>query len=834
MGRNNQRHGLPPRPLSSRGSDMYHTSSGRHDVPPPPPSFAPPPPPPPPGQSDGNSRQPRPPQGDFSFRMDMPPAIQNARDYDSYRPHEPRRGRNNRERDRDYRDRRVGGDRDRDRYRAPYQRRLNPYQPPPRASDRKLLKTRHEGTIQDFAEEGEGVTYLSFDDLSDSEEADMDISDSEADTEDTNQHQQGINSDNATSAVIDPKDGPVAKRQRVAQSQNPRAAAEADFAPKWSNPDPYTVIPPPDESRRRGKDVVQLIRRARVKETLDTTGGIKEEADFISFEDDANMNKARFTSPARDLPGDPHQKSHFGNGETSFVTGTLQDKFPTANNSLPARPHLASNDNQFAASEQASFSTTTPSRDLGSRKRTHDDEIKPLPPLPPAKTQKKKNMVPNGSILPEWRIIEPMVLSQTCPWLKDHNDCPAPTILTKEVVDLFNYMRYTPEEHQVREGIITRLGSWLRTRWEGSQLKSFGSFQNGLYLPTGDMDLVLISRRMVDGTGPYFPRGQCYNLARALERSRHAHNNTVQTIAHAKVPLTKFVDSETSLNIDISFDKLDGVNAIQTFLAWEKQYPIMQPLVLIIKHFLAMRGLNEPVNGGIGGFSVICLVVSMLQHDASIQAGQPGQAGELLMKFFRLYGIEFNFRDVAIQTNPPCLVQKNDLNLVYKNLDRISIVDPNNPDNDISGGSSNTRNIVAAFADAYRRLTERLEEVQSDKGTSVEPISILSVLFEGDYRHWIQTRERLKMVYKRQKGTYSNAAGRAADMPPPEEERNPPSTLGPRPPQPTGGISRSGASYQNSQAPNNNRINGSGNQGHSKGRNHRGGGGQQQNRDSRR
>jgi len=82
----------------------------------------------------------------------------------------------------------------------------------------------------------------------------------------------------------------------------------------------------------------------------------------------------------------------------------------------------------------------------------------------------------------------------------------------------------------------------------------------------------------------------------------------------------------------------------------------MPILVSIIKHFLMMRGLNDVAFGGLGGFSIICLVTSLAQHLPS--TGQPPNLGLMLLEFFNLYGNLFNRHDVAIRLRPPSYISK--------------------------------------------------------------------------------------------------------------------------------------------------------------------------------
>lgn len=174
------------------------------------------------------------------------------------------------------------------------------------------------------------------------------------------------------------------------------------------------------------------------------------------------------------------------------------------------------------------------------------------------------------------------------------------------------------------------------------------------------MDLVFASvRYMEDGGYPNVRVGQkstLFNVARFLKEEGFAAEGSVETIVGAKVPIIKYIDNRTGLQVDISFENDTGVVANRTFREWKTQFPAMPILVTLVKQFLAMRGLNEPVNGGIGGFAVTCLVTSLLQLMPQIQSGDmipEHHLGEILMEFFDLYGNEFNVETLAIELNPP-------------------------------------------------------------------------------------------------------------------------------------------------------------------------------------
>jgi non-canonical poly(A) RNA polymerase PAPD5/7 len=229
-------------------------------------------------------------------------------------------------------------------------------------------------------------------------------------------------------------------------------------------------------------------------------------------------------------------------------------------------------------------------------------------------------------------------------------------------MDFYEFVKPKEFEHRMRNELVASLTQAVRRSHPDAEVLPFGSFMSKLYLPTADMDIVICSKNFRNGgRGTFSERRFLFKFKNLLARNDFAAEEDIEVISSAKVPLVKFVDKFTGLKVDISFDRYDGVNAIQTFLQWKEQYPAMPILVTLIKHFLVMRGLNEPVSGGIGGFSVICLVTSMLQLMPQVQSRSlvaEHHLGEMLMEFFDLYGNKLDHQNVAIRLNPPGYVHK--------------------------------------------------------------------------------------------------------------------------------------------------------------------------------
>lgn len=140
--------------------------------------------------------------------------------------------------------------------------------PRPRISDRPLLtELRTSSPDLLFSAEGKGEKFRHIDELTDSEEEDMDVSGSGGD-----------------------EIQPPSKRLRS--------------GPSWSNPDPYTALPPPAETQKKKRDVVKLIRRSRLTPpaALSTSAVAVNGEDFISLDMGdrtlENSIKDRYEPPA--------------------------------------------------------------------------------------------------------------------------------------------------------------------------------------------------------------------------------------------------------------------------------------------------------------------------------------------------------------------------------------------------------------------------------------------------------------------------------------------------------------------------------------------------------
>jgi len=157
----------------------------------------------------------------------------------------------------------------------------------------------------------------------------------------------------------------------------------------------------------------------------------------------------------------------------------------------------------------------------------------------------------------------------------------------------------------------------------------------------------------------------------------------------------------------------------------------------------------------------------MLQHMPEYQSNNLDpltRYGDLLMNFFDLYGNKFNYVTTGIIMEPPAYFDKEKdwerMNIRYQD-DRLTIIDPNRSDNDISGGSRLIEEVFDCFKGAHALIQKRLDQLRKGESSSG---SILECILGGDYSAYANTRARLQRVYQRD---HPEAAQWTAAVPPP-------------------------------------------------------------------
>ncbi|XP_046470929.1 non-canonical poly(A) RNA polymerase protein Trf4-1 isoform X2 [Neodiprion pinetum] len=192
-----------------------------------------------------------------------------------------------------------------------------------------------------------------------------------------------------------------------------------------------------------------------------------------------------------------------------------------------------------------------------------------------------------------------------CPWRQpDKHYLKGVLGLHQEIEDFFTYMRPSMEEQKLRLRVVKRIEDVIHDLWPNSKVEVFGSFRTGLYLPTSDIDLVVI------GMWKMLP---LRTLERALLDRNIAEPTSIKVLDKASVPIVKLTDKETEIKMDISFNMDNGVKSAELINSYKHEFPVLDKLVMVLKQFLLQRDLNEVFTGGISSYSLVLMTISFLQ-----------------------------------------------------------------------------------------------------------------------------------------------------------------------------------------------------------------------------
>lgn len=368
---------------------------------------------------DGDSWRP---ENEFSFRNkdDAPRFPQKA---DVYRP---RRSRNNGAQDNDYNVRPADNNLSSQQKRGAWNRNRRGRGNRVATAERPLLRVRQgDATEEMFGMVGDmtgALRFLPANDMSDSEEEQMEESESDKD------ESGGVSLNKSSVDILDSATGdsiePPAKKRALGLSKS-GLESEASI-PRWSNPDPYTSLPPIDDVQRKKKDVVKIIRKARIvaEKQVDPQSQVAANDDFISFgfEDEPSADDDSPGSTRRDVrlghgapgaPSGPGRFSHLNHLHQGRPSAPGSQGVSLSAESMGPPPGLES---LTQAASSLAKTDLDPVQDpaLGNRKRTHDDVIKGSA-WPPTK-RKKEYLSAHGSLTEDWA---PSRDTDPTPWLID-------------------------------------------------------------------------------------------------------------------------------------------------------------------------------------------------------------------------------------------------------------------------------------------------------------------------------------------------------------------------------------------------------------------------------
>jgi len=289
----------------------------------------------------------------------------------------------------------------------------------PATAERPLLRSKRDSTPEQMTgmtlEQSHPRRFNVPEDNEDSEEQENEEPERDKITEPPETKDPAILTSNTIDVQVLEEISEPAHKKRITEVRT-NGCAPVGSAPQWSNPDPYTVLPPPDESQKKRKDVVKLIRKARIAAEQDVapSNALTANDDFISlnFEneaddvddgsDDAELDESKGVPSA---PSGPRQFSHL-----SALHGSSPITAPEATGAVVSAASLGPPPGigamaQANSTKQADDVWPPPNTEaaLGIRKRTCDDQIKAEARQQPKRKKGGKGPRSDGSVIEEWQ-----------------------------------------------------------------------------------------------------------------------------------------------------------------------------------------------------------------------------------------------------------------------------------------------------------------------------------------------------------------------------------------------------------------------------------------------
>lgn len=266
------------------------------------------------------------------------------------------------------------------------------------------------------------------------------------------------------------------------------------------------------------------------------------------------------------------------------------------------------------------------------------------------------------------------------------------------------------------------LASFSRSQYAMVNVQPFGSYANGLSLAGSDIDVVVTGVAYPDdGRGGYEKESrkpvtdQLFRVVKQL-RAQHAvarGGSALQIISGARIPIIKLTTVEGS-EVDISLGSDDGVKAAEVIKGKLQEYPLAQPLTIVIKAFLKARRLTDVSTGGLGGYALINMVIAHLQEEA--KGGSPvTDLGQLLMGFFRRYGSYFNLYTDAVAIGSGGICPKKSVCQSLQDIlaPRLCVQDISTL-RDVASGSKRITEVYEAFHSSAETLEQQAKTYQDE------------------------------------------------------------------------------------------------------------------------
>ncbi|CAG8659720.1 40206_t:CDS:2, partial [Gigaspora margarita] len=273
------------------------------------------------------------------------------------------------------------------------------------------------------------------------------------------------------------------------------------------------------------------------------------------------------------------------------------------------------------------------------------------------------------------------------PWLIQDPNAKYTSVTQRlhyEIIELVNYLIPTDVERLLRAFVIKRIELVIKEHIQNAEIMVFGSVNTGLYLPTSDIDISCFVHAE--------PKSAMFTIAKLFETLKICASKPTM------IPVIKFQEYYTKFNVDICINQMSGYDSAVAIRRYMERWPSLGSLVIVAKCFLTHHKLDCPASGGMG---------RIIPDDENL--------GVLLIEFFELYGIDFNYKQLAIRVERDDNLgvdigyyKKENEPWATKCPEKLCVQDPVQKSNDIAKATTIMPKIREHFERAFNTLVKRV------------------------------------------------------------------------------------------------------------------------------
>ncbi|KAJ3244393.1 hypothetical protein HDU78_011044 [Chytriomyces hyalinus] len=265
----------------------------------------------------------------------------------------------------------------------------------------------------------------------------------------------------------------------------------------------------------------------------------------------------------------------------------------------------------------------------------------------------------------------------------------------------------------------------------------------GLFLPWSDVDLIFVDPgiRFKNIMSKYktYPDPKQGTQSSKLSKLIPKLNQSQQTsslliLRKARVPILKLCDKSIGIAIDVCYNVVGGLAAVEAVKSWVEKVEGLRDLVMLVKLFLNGKGLSDVATGGVGGYSIVVWCMAFLKIRKESPASMPelqrkrkhgnhadltqNTPGTLFLDFCRYFGRHFDYhsqgigftkaRDPQDPPMPHTFDKRNSIQFQKAKPFMLCLLNPLDLSVDLSvdltRGSTRIQAVTSAFSDGAARI----------------------------------------------------------------------------------------------------------------------------------